>query len=137
MIVGPDIPKDKKVDADIYLQDAMATILELAGVEKPDYVYFNSVLDLVDGSRTKSHYNAIYNGYIDYQCMIRKDGFKLIVYPKLKNVLLFDMNNDPEEMKDLAEKAEYKDKVATLFNALLQLQKDLGDSLDISDVYSK
>ncbi len=135
MIVGPDIPKDKKVDADIYLQDAMATSLELAGIKKPDYVYFNSVLDLVDGSRTESHYDAIYNGYIKFQRMIRKDGLKLIVYPKLNKVLLFDMENDPEEMNDLAQNPAYKEKVQILFDDLQVLQKQLNDQLDLTDVY--
>lgn len=137
MIVGPNIPKDKKVDADIYLQDAMATSLELAGIEKPNYVYFNSVLDLVDGSRTESHYDGIYNGYIKFQRMIRKDEFKLIVYPKLNKVLLFDMENDPEEMNDLSENPEYNKKVKTLFKDLQELQIELNDYLDLGDVYEK
>ena len=134
MIVGPDVPAGKKVDADIYLQDAMATSLELAGIEKPDYVFFNSVLDLVNGSRTESHYDAIYNGYIDYQRMIRKDGFKLIVYPKLNKLLLFDMKNDPEEMNDLAALPEHGEKVDTMFEELLELQKQMNDPLDISAI---
>jgi len=46
VVVGKDIPKGKKVDADIYLQDVMATSLELAGAKKPDYLEFNSFLDL-------------------------------------------------------------------------------------------
>ncbi len=137
VIVGPTIPKGKKVDTDIYLQDAMATSLELAGVEKPDYVFFNSVLDLADGSRTKSNYDAIYNGYINYQRMIRKDGFKLIVYPKLGKVLLFDMDNDPEEMNDLAENPEYKEKIKTLFSDLQQLQQQFNDPLDLSNIHLK
>ena len=137
MIVGPDIPANKKVDADIYLQDAMATSLELARIEKPDYVFFNSVLDLTKGSRTDSHYDAIYNGYIDYQRMIRKDGFKLIVYPKLNKVLLFDMQNDPEEMNDLAENPEYREKVKMLFKALQELQNELQDLLDLSAIYQE
>lgn len=137
MIVGPDIPQNKKVDADIYLQDAMATSLELAGIEKPDYVFFNSVLDLVDGSRTKSHYDAIYNGYINYQRMIRKDGYKLIVYPKLEKILLFDMANDPEEMNDLANQFGYEDKVHFMFEELLELQKQMNDPLDISFLITK
>lgn len=134
VILGPDIPKGKKITADIYLQDAMATSLELAGIEKPDYVFFNSVLNLVHGSQTKSHYNAIYGGYIDYQRMIRKDGFKLIVYPKINKILLFDMENDPEEMNDLSGLPEYKAKCSDLFLELLQLQKDLNDSLDIGHI---
>ena len=35
MVLGPDIPKGKKIDVDVYLQDIMATSLELAGIEKP------------------------------------------------------------------------------------------------------
>ncbi|WP_289062340.1 sulfatase-like hydrolase/transferase [uncultured Zobellia sp.] len=134
MIVGPKIPENQKVDADIYLQDAMATSLELASIEKPEYVFFNSVLDLVDGERKESHYDAIYNGYIDLQRMIRKDGYKLIVYPKMDVVLLYDLTADPEEMNDLAGKPEFKEKVDTMFSELMQLQKDMEDPLDISAV---
>jgi len=137
MIVGPDIPVNKKVDADIYLQDAMATSLEIAKIEKPDYVFFNSVMDLAKGNRTDSHYDAIYNGYINYQRMIRKDGFKLIVYPKLDKTLLFDMKNDPEEMNDLSQLPEYQEKVSLLFGELMKLQEQINDPLDISAVLAK
>lgn len=137
IIVGPDVPAGNKVDADIYLQDAMATSLDLAGIEKPEYVFFNSVMDLVDGSRTKSHYDAIYNGYINYQRMIRKEGFKLIIYPKLNKLLLFDMENDPEEMNDLSEKPEQQEKVKALFKDLQQLQIQLNDTLDLNNSYQK
>lgn len=135
MILGPNIPKGKKIDADIYVQDAMATSLALAGIEKPNYVFFNSVLDLVDGSRTESHYDGIYGAYTDLQRMIRKDGFKLIVYPKLDKVLLFDMENDPEEMNNLAERIENKEKINILFKALLEKQVELKDHLDLNQLY--
>ncbi len=134
MIVGPNVPKGNKVNADIYLQDAMATSLDLAGVDKPGYVYFNSIMDFVNGNRTKSYYDAIYGGYVSTQRMIRKDGFKLMVYPKLKKLLLFDMENDPEEMYDLADKSEYQEKIDMLYLDLLQLQKELNDPLDISHI---
>ncbi len=134
MITGPDIPKNKKINEDIYIQDAMATSLELANIEKPNYVFFNSFLDLVSGEQTKSNYNAIYNGYVDLQRMIRKDGFKLIIYPKIKKVLLFDLTNDPEEMNNLADNAAYKEKVEILFNDLVKLQKDMNDPLDLTSI---
>lgn len=137
MIVGPNIPKGKKIDADIYLQDVMPTSLELAGIKKPDHVFFNSLMSLIDGSRTESHYDAIYNGYINYQRMIRKDGFKLIVYPKINKLLLFDMENDPEEMTDLSELPEHQDRLKTMSKELLELQKKLNDPLDISSLLSQ
>ncbi len=135
MIVGPNIPKGQKIDTDIYIQDAMATSLEIAGSKKPDFVFFNSVLDLINADSNKSHYQSIYGGYINYQRMIRKDGFKLLLYPKLKKVLLFDLKNDPEEMNDLASNENYKDKISTLYNDLVKLQKELNDPLDLSQFY--
>ena len=134
IIVGPKIGKGKKIDTDIYLQDVMATSLELAGIEKPDYVYFNSFLDILEGERTTSHYDAIYGGYVNTQRMIRKDGFKLLVYPKLNKILLFDMANDPEEMYDLGDRPEHKEKINAMFTELIQMQKELKDPLDISQI---
>ncbi|QVY65989.1 sulfatase-like hydrolase/transferase [Polaribacter sp. Q13] len=137
MIVGPNIKKGAKIDKDIYLQDAMATSLDIAGVKKPDYIFYNSIMDIIDGTRKESHYDAIYNGYVDLQRMIRKDNFKLIIYPKIDKVLLFDLKNDPEEMNNLADNSAYKSKVNTLFTDLIQLQKDMKDPLDISSIQTK
>ncbi|UZO82308.1 sulfatase-like hydrolase/transferase [Aquimarina sp. ERC-38] len=137
IILGPDIPKNKKTDTDVYLQDAMATSLEIAGVKKPEYVEFNSFLDIAKGTETASKYTAIYGAYRDAQRMIRKDGYKLLVYPKIKKTLLFDLENDPEEMYDIANEPEQKERFASLFKELEQLQKSMDDSLDISDCYQK
>ncbi|MEO1451814.1 MAG: sulfatase-like hydrolase/transferase, partial [Bacteroidota bacterium] len=46
IVSGPGFPAGTKVDHPIYLQDLMATSLDLAGVEKPAYVEFESVLPL-------------------------------------------------------------------------------------------
>ncbi|MDN5211813.1 sulfatase-like hydrolase/transferase [Fulvivirgaceae bacterium BMA12] len=135
MVMGPDIPKDKKVDADVYLQDVMATSLELAGVDKPDYVEFNSLLQLAKGETTESAYDAIYGCYINYQRMIRKEGYKLILYPKAGKQLLFDLENDPDEIQDLSENPQYHDKMVSLFNSLTQLQSQMNDTLDLAQYF--
>ncbi|WP_109436824.1 sulfatase-like hydrolase/transferase [Aquimarina sp. AU119] len=136
MIMGPDIPKGKKIEEDIYLQDAMATSIELAGVDKPEYVEFNSILDMIH-KEGKSSYEAIYGAYIDLQRMIRKDGYKLIIYPKMDKVLLYDMQKDPEEMKDLATNPNYRAKVDELFKALITIQKQKKDPLDLEKLYKQ
>lgn len=69
--------------------------------------------------------------------MIRKDGFKLLVYPKINKVLLFDLKNDPEEMNDLAEKAEHAGKVKSMFMELIDLQKTMGDELNLDEIYQQ
>lgn len=133
MVTGPNIPVGKKIDSDIYIQDAMATSLELAGIEKPDYVQFHSLLDVISGE-SEGHYNAIYGAYMKVQRMIRKDGFKLIVYPKIDKVLLFDMNKDLEEMNNLADNPEYDSKVKSMFKELLELQASMGDDLKLKSL---
>lgn len=136
IILGPTIPKNKKSNIDVYLQDAMTTSLDIAGIEKPKYIEFNSFLDIAKGKETKSKYDAIYGAYLDVQRMIRKDGYKLMVYPQLKKVLLFNLENDPEEIKDISKNPEQKERVKSLFKNLLKLQKEMDDPLDITDCYA-
>lgn len=137
IIWGPGIEGGQKVDANIYLQDAMATSLELAGAEKPEYVFFNSIIDLAKGNTTKSHYDAIYGAYINSQRMIKKDGYKLIVYPDANKVKLFDLKKDPNEMQDLANNAMYLSKVKDLFSELVTLQNSLEDQVDLTQMYKQ
>ena len=135
-VIGPKIPKNKKKEMDIYLQDVMATALDLAGVEKPEYVEFNSLMPFLKNKRKESYYDAIYGSYMsDLQRMIRKDGYKLILYPHGKTVLLYDIENDPNESVNLAEDVKYKDKVKELFEDLQDLQVEMGDPLDLDAIF--
>jgi len=68
--------------------------------------------------------------------MIRKNQFKLIVYPKTKKTLLFDLEQDPLEMNDLSEEDEYQETAKELFEDLLILQKKMKDTLDLKKIYS-
>ena len=131
IVIGPDIPKNKKSHADVYLQDIMASSLELAGIKKPKFVEFNSLIDLATEKSSKSHYDAIYGCYTDAQRMIRKDGYKLIVYPKVEAALLYDMENDPLEMNDLKGKTEHGERLQTMFNDLLDLQEAMHDTTNL------
>ena len=128
LVVGPDIPKKHKIDQEVYLQDIMATSLELANIDQPDDIEFNSLLSTVKGtSQEKIYKYGIYGAYIDYQRMIRKDGFKLIVYPKIKKTVLFDLKNDPLEINDLSTNPSYLKKKTDLFTGLLSLQNKFSD----------
>ncbi len=135
LVTGPDIPKNKKIEQEIYLQDIMATSLELANVPPSDELEFHSLLELAKGeSQEKIYKNGIYGAYIDFQRMIRKDGFKLIVYPKINKTLLFDLTNDPLEINDLSSDQLYNDIKVNLFSDLLSLQEEFKDTLDLTSV---
>ena len=131
IVVGPGIPQNKRIHTEIYLQDVMATALDLAGVQKPDFVFFHSILPIINGKRKNSYYPAIYGAYLNLQRMIRKDGYKLIIYPKVPVVLLYDLNKDPCEITNLASKPEYKDRVKSLFADFEKLQVKMKDTLNL------
>jgi arylsulfatase A-like enzyme len=67
--------------------------------------------------------------------MIKKDGYKLIVYPNANKVKLFNLQNDPKEMINLAEKVKHKKLVSEMFKELLELQSDFEDELDLKPMY--
>jgi len=131
MICGPGVKKGRKIDTPVYLQDIMPTTLELGGIEKPKHVQFKSLLPLMDGRRSSS-YDAVYGGYLKSQRMITADGYKLILYPAYRKMLLYHVAEDPRETKDLAGEAARKPRIRKLLARLVELQKRTGDTLDIS-----
>ncbi|MBI1375084.1 MAG: sulfatase-like hydrolase/transferase [Phycisphaera sp.] len=133
-IVGPGVPAGKRFDTRIYLQDAMATTLEIAGVDKPDWVQFNSVLPVIKGQR-KTQYDAIYGAYLDAQRMVTLGDYKLILYPNGPVARLYNLKDDPYEMNDLAKDPKFASTIRELFAELLKLQQQTGDNLDLKKAY--
>ncbi|MCL4678173.1 MAG: sulfatase-like hydrolase/transferase [Alphaproteobacteria bacterium] len=134
IVAGPGIPKDRRIDGDVYLQDVMPTTLELAGAPIPDHVEFKSLMPVIRGER-EQNYEAIYGGYLKLQRMVRQDGCKLILYPTIRRAVLFDLQTDPNEMNDLADDPKYHATKKKLFASLLQLQKETGDTLDLRSAF--
>ena len=133
IVAGPGI-RHGKIETPVYLQDIMPTCLELAGVEKPDHVQFKSLLPLMQNKAEKS-YNTIYGGYMELQRMILDGRHKLILYPTIQKVLLFDLANDPHEKTDISQDESMRPVIRKLFNDLLELQKQTGDPLDLKVIY--
>ncbi len=130
MVSGPGIEPGKVYGQDIYLQDIMPTTLELAGIPQPDDVDFHSLWDILQSQNHAGHYtNGIYGCYRDLQRMNRKNGYKLIVYPSMDKTLLFNLNEDPWEMNDLSNDPKHHDRLQSMMNDLLALQKEMQDPL--------
>ncbi|MDR1270377.1 MAG: sulfatase-like hydrolase/transferase, partial [Planctomycetaceae bacterium] len=126
LVAGPGLPKNQRIIEPVYLQDIVPTSLHVAGIKIPDHIQFKSLLPLIHGEE-QQHYPAIYGAYMMLQRMVRKDNFKLIVYPEKNIHLLFDLKNDPDEINNLADKPEYETKIQELLSELTKLQKETGD----------
>jgi arylsulfatase A-like enzyme len=131
IVVGPDIPKGRKKEMAVYLQDIMPTVIEYAGGAVPGYVEFNSLKSFIEGTSTVSNYPEVYGAYMDLQRMIRMDDYKLIVYPYAGVKRLFNLAADPHEMYDLAGAPEHHERLDSMFEKLVELQADMGDTLNL------
>lgn len=138
-ITGPGIPVGKRINTPIYIQDAMATGLDLAGAKKPSYCDFQSVIPLLHQSvlpaatRTDTGRKVIYGAYVNFQRMVTTDGFKLIVYPQQKVELLYNLNKDPNEQVNLASHPEHATTLSAMRSALAQQMKQMKDPVDLND----
>lgn len=81
--------------------------------------------------RVDSHYDAIYGGYIDLQRMVSTRGYKMIYYPKINKTLLYNLKADPLEMNNLADDPANTRLLGKLKARLKELQKEVGDKLEL------
>ncbi|MCP5516632.1 MAG: sulfatase-like hydrolase/transferase [Verrucomicrobiales bacterium] len=133
--VGPGVPAGRRIDAPVYLQDVMPTAIELAGRGRRDYIQFHSLLPLLRGAAGTSAYDAVYGAYLNLQRSITCDGYKLLLYPKVPKALLFDLEKDPQEMKDLAEQPGSAAIMKRLWTRFRALQREMEDPLDLRGVF--
>lgn len=105
ILVGPGVPENRRSKGHVYLRDLFPTLCELAAVEVPD-VDGKSQVPVLNGERDSVHEFTV--GYFrDSQRMIRTDHWKLIHYPLIDRLQLFDLQKDPLEQNDLAQNTTY------------------------------
>ncbi|NQU85346.1 MAG: sulfatase-like hydrolase/transferase [Mariniphaga sp.] len=132
IIAGPDIPKNEKREMQVYLQDLMATTLNIAGINKPEYVDFNSLLPMIKSKDATSNYHEIYGAYLNQQRMIRTENYKLILYPEAKKYRLYNLKNDPEELTDICDEPDKFPLIEDLAIKLKKQQILMDDTLDLT-----
>jgi hypothetical protein len=49
--------------------------------------------------------------------------------------LLFDLSRDPQEINNLADHPEHAALVKSMFNDLMDLQKRMGDQLNLAEIF--
>lgn len=133
-VVGPGVEADRRIGMRIYLQDAMATTLELAGATIPDHVEFNSLLPFLE-SGSEQVTGTVYGGYTETQRSVTVDHEKLVLYPKINVSLLFDLNEDPDERRDLSSRDGSHARKKVLFREFLTQQKVVGDRLNVTNAF--
>jgi arylsulfatase A-like enzyme len=99
----------------------------LAGSEVPPGLDGISFKPLLDGQAKPSR-DTLFLAYMTVQRAIRDRDWKLIRYPQINKTQLFDLKNDPDEIKDLASDRSQANRVSRMMSLLQASQGRLGDS---------
>lgn len=128
IIAGPGIPAGRRIDAMMYQHSLFPTICDLAQIPAPATVQFPSLTPLLRGERARL-FNSMYCAYKRFQRSARTDTHKLILHPETKQVELFDIANDPWEMKNLADDPACSGLKTELFRELVKWQQTVSDKV--------
>ncbi len=130
IFAGPGIPKGDS-QALVYLFELYPTLCDLAGVGVPAGLDAKSLAPVIKGEQPKVR-DYLFTAYKDCQRSIRDDRWKLIRYPLINKTQLFDLQADPHEMNDLADKPESADKIKELTALLEKTRKEYGDNAPLN-----
>ena len=130
IFAGPGIPHGAS-DALVYLLDIYPTVLDLVGAAKPAGIDGQSFRPVLTGS-AKTVRNELFFAYRDVQRAWRDDRWKLIRYPQVNVTQLFDLQADPDEMKNLADLPAHQPRVEQLLAKLKESQAKFTDTLPLT-----
>jgi arylsulfatase A-like enzyme len=132
VIAGPGIPAGRRAHSMCHLMDLCPTICELAGVPPPQPLDARSLRPAFSNQSAPLR-DVVVAAYRNVQRALRTDRWKLVLYnvEGRKTVQLFDLREDPLEMKNLAEDGAYAKRVAELKALLARELRAAGDTIDL------
>lgn len=125
IIAGPGIPKGES-DALTYLYDLMPSLLDCVGVEIPDGVEGRSLRPIWEGVAGGVR-DSLYLTYENKMRAVSDGRWKLIRYPPINHEQLFDLEQDPDELVNLASNPDYQDRLTSLRSLMEDHHAALGD----------
>lgn len=124
---GPGIPAGQRSAALCYLLDIFPTLGELTGVSAPEGSEGRTLGPVLRGQTDKLRL-ALLTSYTQVQRAVRDDRWKLIAYPRINRMQLFDLSSDPHELKDLSADPAHAADRTHMTELLAKLQAEAGDT---------
>ena len=128
IFIGPGIPRGKSTTAFSYLLDVYPTLCDVLGIQPPPGLEGESLRPLWEGEKERVR-DSVFLPFLQIQRAVRDDRWKLICYPKISYMQLFDLQSDPYENTNLIERADCAEHVQRLLRLMKQWQAKEGDGI--------
>ncbi|OHB49506.1 MAG: sulfatase [Planctomycetes bacterium GWF2_41_51] len=145
LVRWPKKIKARTVSQDIVLNlDFASTFLNAANTAIPNDIQGESIMPILQGHHPSDWRNAMYYHFYEFPAIhqvkrhygIRTDRYKLIhFYYDIDAWELYDLNTDPEELKNLYDDPKYFVIVKKLKKELELLRKQYGDSDELNQKF--
>jgi arylsulfatase A-like enzyme len=128
LMCGPGIPAGETRDAYAYLLDIYPTLCDLVGITIPETVEGHSLAPVLRDPAAAPRERLLF-AYRGYQRAVQDRRYKLIEYvvDGERTTQLFDLQEDPWEMHNLAGDPKHRDRIDDLRRALRRWQTALDD----------
>jgi len=105
IFAGPGIPRGQSTRAFTYLLDVFPTLCDVIGIQRPPDLEGESLRPLWEGKKERIR-DSVFLPFIQIQRAVRDERWKLIAYPKISHLQLFDLQTDPDEQTNLIARAD-------------------------------
>ena len=124
-MAGAGLPQGKIIDTPVSHLDLVPTLVDLAGAKIPSGLRGHSLLPLTSGGGADYPRYVYAESHGSGKCtgsfMIRQDKWKYIYFSWYDDNLLFNLDDDPEELNNLSAKPEFSTTVQQLHGILTSL----------------
>ena len=125
ILKGPDIPAGKRQDTIVSLADVYPTVLDCVGIEADEAdrrLPGSSLIPYAKGEKEeRTAFSEYYSqGIYTAMFMLRKGSYKYVHYVG-ERPQLFDLEKDPLEQEDLAERPGYEKVTGLMYDELKQI----------------
>lgn len=132
IVTGPGFPEGAATNALTYLTDVHATMLAAAGVDSQRDPRFSRDLGAAARGEESTPRTEVILSMGKTQRAIVEGRWKLIRYPRVDHVQLFDLASDPHELVDLSARPELATRVNDMSNRMAALMAEAGDDAPLS-----
>lgn len=126
IIRGPGIPRGE-TRAFTYLLDLYPTLCDAAGAAPPAGLDGKSLRPLWE-RKTRRLRDSCFLPFQDLMRSVNDGRWKLIRYPQVDRLQLFDLRNDPDERRDLSADPRHQARIRRLTERMVRWQRELGDT---------
>jgi arylsulfatase A-like enzyme len=130
LIAGPGIPRGKSTSSFTYLLDLFPTLCDLLSIQTPTDLDGRSLRGICEDHQAQVR-DSVFLAMTKIQRSVRDQRWKLIAYPKIGHLQLFDLHSDAHETINVIDRPANAEHVVRLQQLMKQWQTQLGDTLEL------